>query len=59
MKEYLKGAGKNATNADFAVGESERMFESLQQINEDKQTLRDAITAAKVTRESISDADLT
>ena len=59
MKEYLKGAGKNATNADFAVGESERMFESLQQINEDRQTLRDAITAAKVTRESISDADLT
>ena len=59
MKEYLKGAGKNATNADFAVGESEKMFESLQQINEDKQTLRDAITAAKVTRESISDADLT
>ena len=29
VKEYLKGAGKNATNADFAIGESERMFESL------------------------------
>ena len=36
VKEYLKGAGKNATNADFAVGETERLVESLQILNDDK-----------------------
>ena len=57
VKEYLKGAGKNATNADFAVGESERMYESLQTINEDKQMFRDAVAAAQAARDSLSDAD--
>ena len=57
VKEYLKGAGKNATNADFAVGESARMFDSLQNFHEDQQMLREAAAVAKAARDSISDCD--